>query len=144
SKMFQGTEKDSEATHQAMKQAAESLQKRDNNARQTVQQASQSLEKLSQTMKSHSADRQLADAYKLKQMLDQQIQTFGKCSNPGASVSDSDLQKTASEARDTINQLKKLAEREPTRDAFGQPSRNALSGQNKADLDARPTRVQQA
>src|SRR5437870_12093176 len=76
-------------------------------------------------------------------MLDQQIRTFGKCSNPGTSVSDADLQKTASEARDTINQLKKLAEQEPTRDAFSQPLRDALSGQNKVELDARLNRVRQ-
>src|SRR5438093_11786973 len=87
---------------------------------------------------------QLADAYKLTTMLDHQIHTFGKCSNPEANVSDADLQKTAEEARNTINQLKKIAEEEPTRDAFGQPLREALSGEKKVDLDARLSRVQQA
>jgi len=144
SRMFQGTEKDSQTAHEAMKQAAESLQKRNNNTRQAVQEASQSLEKLSQSMKSRTTDQQLANAYKLKQMLDQQIQTFGKCSNPGSGVSDSDLQKTAGEAKDTINQLKKVAEQEPTRDAFDQPLRDALSGQKKVDLDASLSRLQQA
>ena len=77
-------------------------------------------------------------------MLDQQIQSFGKCSNPGASGSDGDLPGTAGQAQETINQLKKLAEQEPTRDAFGQPLRDALSGQNKVDLDARLNRARQA
>src|SRR5439155_17441049 len=80
----------------------------------------------------------------LKKMLDQQIQTFGKCSNPGANVSDKDMQNTAGQAQETVNQLKKLAEQEPTRDAFGDPLRDALSGQNKVDLDARLSRARQA
>ena len=143
-KIFDGTQGDWQRAQDAMSKAADSLEKRSNDARTATQQATQDLEKFTEAMKARSAEHQLADAYKLKQMLDQQIQTFGKCSNPGANVSDSDLQKTASEARDTINQLKKLVEQEPTRDAFGQPLRNALSGQNKVDLDARLNRVQQA
>ncbi len=143
-KMFSGTEEASQAAHEAMKQAAQDLQQRNSNAKQAMQQASQNLEKLTQSTKSRSTDQQLADAYKLKQMLDQQIQTFSKCSNPGSAVSDSALQQTTGEARDTLNQLKKIAEQEPTRDAFDQPLRDALSGQNKVELDASLNRVQQA
>ena len=97
-------------------------------------------------MKSETAGQQLADAYKLKQMLDKQIQTFGKCANPGAGgqVSDAEVDRTASEARETLNQLKKVAEQEPTRDAFGPPLRAALSGPNKVDLDSKLARVQLA
>src|SRR5206468_4559187 len=103
--------------------AAESLQKRSTESRPAMKQATQQLEKFNQAMTKRSAEQQLADAYRLKHMLDQQIQTFGKCSNPGANVSDADLQSTTGQARETINQLKKLAEQEPTRDAFGQPLR---------------------
>jgi hypothetical protein len=89
---------------------------------------------------------QLAYAYKLKQMLDKQIQTFGKCANPsaGGQVSEAEVDRTASEARETLNQLKKVAEQEPTRDAFGPPLRAALSGPNKTELDSKLTRVQLA
>ena len=38
----------------------------------------------------------------------------------------------------------KVAEQEPTRDAFGPPLREALNGQNKVDLDAKLNQVQQA
>ena len=54
------------------------------------------------------------------------------------------LQKTAREARDTVDQLAKTAEAEPTRDAFGQPLRDALSGQNKVNLEAKLRQLQQA
>jgi hypothetical protein len=143
---FKGAEAESKSAQQAMTQAAESLQKKSAGARSAVQQASQQLEKLNNTMKNRSAEQQLAHAYRLKQMLDKQIQTLGKCANPGAggSVSETDVQQTAGQARETVNQLKKVAEQEPTRDAFDQPLRDALSGQNKVDLDARLSRLQQA
>src|SRR5205823_3943480 len=143
-KVFEGAQGESQKTQEAMTKAAKSLQQRASDARDTTQEATQNLEKLSQAMEQHSIQHQLTDAYKLKRMLDQQIQTFGKCSNPGANVSDAEMQKTADEARATVNQLKKIAEQEPTRDAFGQPLRDALSGQRKVDLDAQLSRVQQA
>jgi len=43
-----------------------------------------------------------------------------------------------------VNQLKKAAEQEPTRDAFAQPLRDALSGENKVDLDTRLNQLQHA
>jgi hypothetical protein len=129
-----------------MNEAADSLQRKRTEARTATQQATQQLEKLTEAMKSESAGRQLADAYKLKQMLDKQIQTFGKCANPGAGegVSNAEVDRTASEARDTLNQLKKVAEQEPTRDAFGPPLRTALSGTNKVELDSKLARLQLA
>ena len=57
---------------------------------------------------------------------------------------DADVQRTAGQARETVNQLKKVAEEEPTRDAFSPPLREALSGENKVDLDAKLARLQQA
>jgi len=145
---FKGAQTESQQAQQAMTKAADSLQKKNTGARAAMQQATQQVGKLNEAMRNRSAEQQLADAYRLKQMLDKQIQTLGKCANPGAgpggNVSDADLQRTASEARETVSQLKKAAEQEPTRDAFGQPLREALSGQNKVDLDAKLTRLQQA
>ncbi len=143
-KPFAGVQSESQEAEQALTNAAASLQKRSPEAQPAMKQATERLEQLSQAMTKRSAEQQLADAYRLKQILDQEIQTFGKCSNPGANVSDADLQTTASQARETVNRLKALAEQEPTRDAFGQPLRDALSGENKVDLDARLNRVQQA
>jgi hypothetical protein len=59
-------------------------------------------------------------------------------------VSDAEVDRTASEARETLNQLKKVAEQEPTRDAFGPPLRAALSGPNKVELDSKLARLQLA
>jgi len=142
--VFKGTEAQSDAAQQAMTEAARALQKKSNDARNATSEAAQQLEKFSEALKNQSAEQQLANAYKLKQMLDRQIQSFGQCSKPGSNTSDAALQRTVAEARQTINQLKKVAGQEPTRDAFGPPLREALNGQNKVDLDAKLNQVQQA
>ena len=143
---FKGTQAEAQQTQEAMNKAADSLQKKRTEARTATQQATQQLEKLTEAMKDESTGRQLADAYKLKQMLDKRVQTFGKCANPGAGegVSNEEVDRTASEARETLNQLKKVAEQEPTRDAFGPPLRDALSEPNKVELDSKLARVQLA
>jgi hypothetical protein len=143
---FKGTQAEAQQTQDAMAKAAESLQKKSNDARTSTQAATQQMEKLSEAMKNDTTGQQLADAYKMKQMLDNQIKTLGQCANPGpgGGVSDAEVDRTAGEARETLNQLKKVAEQEPTRDAFGPPLRAALSGTNKTELDSKLARVQLA
>jgi hypothetical protein len=141
---FNGTDSESKAAQQAMSNAADSLQSNSAGAGKATQEASESLEKLDQAMVAHSASQQLADAYKLKEMLDQQIKIFDQYAKGTNNISDTNLQTTASEAREAINQLKRVAEQEPTRDAFGDPLRDALSGTNKVDLDAKLNRLQLA
>ncbi|MCX6923298.1 MAG: hypothetical protein NT154_08830, partial [Verrucomicrobia bacterium] len=143
---FKGTQSEAQQAQDAMNKAADSLQKRNTEARTATQRATEQLGKFSDAMKNKSAGQQLADAYKLKQMLDKQAQTLGQCANPGAGggPSNAEVDRAASEARETLNQLKKAAEQEPTREAFGPPLRTALSGANKADLDSKLARVQLA
>ena len=142
--VFKGTEAESQAAHEAMERAAEALQNKSKDSTNATQEASRQLEKLSQSMTGHSASQQLADAYKLKQLLDQQVRTLDQIAQGTNAISDPDLQTTANQARETVNQLKRAAEQEPTRDAFGEPLREALSGTNKVELDTRLNRLQQA
>jgi len=141
--VFKPSREESKEAGEALKQAAQALEKRQAEAPTATHQASQKMEQLNQAMKERAADRQLADAYKLKQMLEQQAQSFGECANPSSSAAGGNVRKTAAEARETVNQLRKLAEEEPTRDAFGDPLRAALGGQNKVDLEATLNRLQQ-
>jgi hypothetical protein len=141
---FNGTDSESKAAQQAMSKAADSLQNKSVGAGKATQEASEGLEKLDQAMAGHSATQQLADAYKLKEMLDQEIKAFDQYAQGTNNIPDTDLQKTAGAARETINQLKRVAEQEPTRDAFGDPLRDALSGTNKVDLDTKLTQLQMA
>ncbi|HVM50062.1 MAG TPA: hypothetical protein VMU04_18685 [Candidatus Acidoferrum sp.] len=145
---FKEAQAESKQAQQSMNKAADALEKRTGGSRAATHQATQDLTRLSDAMRDRSAEEQLAQAYRLKQMLDKQIQTLGKCANPvaepGGSPSAADVQQVASDAKETVNQLKRAAEQEPTRDAFGQPLRDALSGTNKVDTDAKLTQLQQA
>jgi hypothetical protein len=141
-KVFKGLEEQSTNAQQALARAADSLRNQNDDARAATRDASQQVEKLNDAMSSRSAQQQLADAYRLKQMLDKEIQTFGRGADGTNQVPASELEQTASAARETVNQLKSAAEQEPTRDAFGQPLRDSLSGQNKVDLDAKLMRLE--
>ncbi len=141
-KVFKGIEEQSTNTLQSISHAADSLKSQSSDARAATREASRQLEKLSEALNSHSAQEQLADAYRLKQMLDKEIQTLDRGAEPTNQVPDSELQQAASAARETVNQLKNTAEQEPTRDAFGQPLRDSLSGQRKVDLDAKLMRLE--
>jgi hypothetical protein len=140
---FKGTQPESRQAQQAMGKAADSLRQRNESAQADTQQATQQLQNLSEAMQNQAAQQQLADAYKLKQMLDQQIQNLDQRAKPDSKAADADLQQAARDARQTIDQLKKTAEQQPTRDAFGQPLRDALAGRNKEELDAKLNQLEQ-
>jgi hypothetical protein len=139
---FKGSEEQAKQAQLAMSSAADSLEKRDRNARTATRQASQALEKLNEAMQSQSTEQQLADAYRLKDLLDQQIKTLDQRSRDDSNISDAATQKTARDAQDIVEQLTKSAEQEPTRNSFGQPLRDALSGDNKVDLKAKLLRLE--
>ena len=141
---FKGACSESEQAEQALGKAADALRQRANNSRATTRAATQQLEKLSEAMKGTAASQQLADAYKLKRLLDQQIKKLDQRSKPNSDISDAEMQKVIDAERRTLDALKRTAEQEPTRDAFGPALREALSDQNKADLESRLSRLQQA
>ncbi len=142
--VFKNLEAEAKEAEQTMAQAADALEQKSDEARAATQKATQQLQQFSEAMSSRSAGQQLANAYRLKEMLDKQIRTFEQYTNQDGKVSDEELQKTAGQARETIEQLKRAAEQDPTRDAFGEPLRDALSGTNKVALDAKLIQVQQA
>lgn len=141
---FKGSEAQAKQSQEAMAKAAKALQNRRGESKQATQQARENLEKLAQNMEAQNAGQQMANAYKLKQMLDQQISKLNDRAQPGSQMADADLRATARDAQETVDQLKKSAEQDPTRDAFGQPLRDALSGQNKAAIDQKLRQLQRA
>lgn len=139
---FKKTEQESREAQQAMSGAADALQNGSRDAGDSTRQAGRQLERLSDAMNSQSASQQLADAYRLKQMVDKQVQSLDQRAQPDSKTSDADARQTARQARETLNQLKRTAEQDPTRDAFGQPLRDALNGGKKVDLDAKLLQVE--
>ncbi len=142
--VFKGTETESQQAQQAMNKAASALEQKQGSARASMRDATQQLSKLSDAMNNQSAGQQLANAYKLKQMLDKQIQTMDRAAQSGSGVPEQTVRQAAGDARDTVNELKKTAEQEPTRDAFERPLRDALNGENKVDLDAKLKQLAEA
>ena len=141
---FKGTPTEAGQAQKALSDAAESLEQRQTGAPSATQEATQALEKLSQAVQNQVTSHQLADAYRLKRILDQQIQTFDQAARVGTNVPAEDLQKAARDTRETVDQLGKTAEQEPTREAFGQPLRDALGGQNRMDIEVKLRQLQQA
>lgn len=141
---FKSAQAESRQTQESMSKAAESLQNRRGDSRTALQKATRDMENLGNAMQARSAAQQLADAYKLKQMLDHQAADLQQGAQPDSQTPGEQLSKTAREASQTIDQLAKTAEQEPTRDAFGQPLRDALSGQNKVDLETKLKQLQMA
>ncbi|MEI7732662.1 MAG: hypothetical protein WCO56_24030 [Verrucomicrobiota bacterium] len=127
--------RNSEPAQAAMKKAADSLEKKNNDARPSTYAAAQQLEKLAQSMKKDSAQQQLTDAYKLKELLDKQIQSLSQCEQGGGNLSESQARSAATAAQQTLEQLRQAAENSPTREQFGQPLRDALNPENKAALN---------
>ena len=82
---FKGTQAEAQQTQDAMTKAAESLAEEEHGRarRHAAGDAA-----VGEAQRGHEErvgrSSSLRDAYKLKQMLDKQIQTFGKCANPGA------------------------------------------------------------
>lgn len=142
--VFKGAEKQSRQARESLSKAAGAMENKTTQARTATQQATRDLEQLGQALKSRATEQQLADAYKLKSMLDRQIDRLEQGAKTNAQSSPQPLQATAREAQQTVNQLKKTVEREPARDAFGPELRDSLSGQNKVDIDARLNRLEQA
>lgn len=134
---FRHADAELQAAEQAMKNAAQNLEQASAGARKDSQQAVEKLEQLQQAMQKQDAAQQLADAYKLKELLDRQIKTLGQCENPGGSGSGGQLRQTTSAAKATTDQLKQLVEHSPAGDAFGPKLRESLSDANKQSLDQR-------
>jgi hypothetical protein len=130
--IFESTQAEARTAEQSLDQAAQALTKRAADTRAKVRTAADQLEKLSEAVQRSAADRQLADAYKLKRMLDQQIGTLGQCENPGpgGGPSPAELQQAANDSRQVLRQLKQVAEQPPTSTAFGPQLRESLSTAN--------------
>ena len=139
---FSRCEEQRSSAQSAMLRAAESLETTSQTTRQDLRQAGDELQKLDDSLEQQQKNDRLAEAHELRRMLDQQIRALGQCQQHGASAG-ACLQ-LAQQAKSTTEQLKQMAEQEPTSQDFGPQLRAALSGENKRQLDAMGDRLSQA
>lgn len=141
---FKGSGEDSARARRAMQDAAESLQNQRPESAAAVEDATQSLDKLKQSLQARSSEQQLADAYRLKRMIETAAQALARDNrDPGAGPAE-ELARAAQTAEQAIEQLQKALEEPPDGNTFGPALREALSGTNKSGLDEKLARLQQA
>jgi hypothetical protein len=146
---FKGAEKESEHAQQAMKRTAALMREKAGAAAGAAHDATQRLEQLGSAMKGDADRQQLADAYRLRQMLDREIRAFDRLAktNSDAKTSAEDLDSVTEAAQQTIDELKKNVDQQFAQrgdKGFGRPLRDALSGQAKADLDEKLSALRSA
>lgn len=132
---FRDLQSECRNAQEGLGKAADALQKRSATARNAAQGATQKLEQLRDALRQQNAGGQLADAYRLKEMLDRQIETFGQCQQSPGGLSNEAVQGTAREARETLRQLRAAAGQSPTREAFGPELREALTEERLTEAD---------
>ena len=151
--VFKNASEQSAAVGEALQKSTEALTKRQlNEARNATQSASQRLKELAQTLRKQSGEQQLADAHKLKEMLDQSIRRLGQCQNPGTgsgggsrgSPNDAQVQQTVADSKAVVDQLQKLSGESPTREQFGDALRESIGRDKKAALEAQLDQVAQS
>ena len=143
-KPFQAATNEMAEAQQVMKGAEDALRKNDWSARKATATAADDLEKLQQTLKDQTLGRSLTDAYKLKQLLDEQIGQFGRLEQNPSALTPEQIHQVIADAKETTGQLKRFAEQQPTRDAFGPPLRDSLTDQRKQALDSQLDALPQA
>jgi hypothetical protein len=132
---FSEVQKECNAAQDAMSRAAGAMEAQQPNAQQQAGQAADRLQELDAALEYQSQQQRLADAYGLKEMLDQQIEQLGQMQKQPSSVSDQQQQQAAQDAKDVTDQLQQIARQSPTKECFGPALGNSLGDENKQQLD---------
>lgn len=133
--MFKGATNELAQASDAMQKSAGSLDKRANGSRTEPQTAAQKTQDLANALTAETIGRQLTSAYRLKKMLDQQIDDLSQMEQKPGEMSQEDLGKTTDQAKETTRQMKQITEQKPTGDMFGPGLGSALGDDNKKALD---------
>jgi hypothetical protein len=141
---FRDVTNETARAQKAMTDSEGALRKSSTSSGLTAMLAAEELRRLQGAMQDQSLSRQLTDAYKLKQLLDEQIAQVQQLADKPDALSARQIDRMTADAKETTSQLKKLADEPPTRDVFGPPLRNALGGAQKQALDSKLDALAQA
>ena len=139
---FQGSEAQTAQAEQSLEAAQEKLSRGSAEAAAGARQATQSLEQLRAAMGHHGTNRQLADAYRLKRMLDEQARKLAQLAQSGEKGAAEQITNLAASAQATLGQLKKNLPDPASK--FGQQLHDALSSTNSSALDQALSDLQQS
>lgn len=133
---FKDVTKELNQTKTALQDSSTALKTLPSGYRKKPQLAEEKLKDLQSALQKQSFQKQLSNAYKLKKMLNENIQELGNLEKQPDSKSQEEIQQMTDKARETVSQLKKVAENNPTRDAFGQPLRDSLNDKNQGSINS--------
>lgn len=120
---------------EAMNKSAVSLDNKSDETRNAPQTAVQKTEELGAALADEMTGRQLTSAYRLKKLLDQQINRLDQVEQKPGEISQEELNKTSEQAKETTRQLKQIAEQTPPGAIFGPGLGSALRDEKKNELD---------
>jgi len=134
--IFKRAEKQRVAADDALREAVLALgDPKAKDAAAPQREALESLEALRNAVRDSGADRQLAQAYELKQLLDAQAKGLSRVESEPEAPSSADLARQAQEARQTTREMKKLVDETPVGDAFSDVLAEALGRARQAERE---------
>ncbi|MDB6028472.1 MAG: hypothetical protein JWM68_4695, partial [Verrucomicrobiales bacterium] len=120
---------------EAMDKASESFDKKNAQARKLSAGAAKKLDDLNEALNEDMAGHGLANAYKLKKLLDEQIKNLEQVEKEPGNAKQDDLQKMAQQGKQATDELKTLADQKTTGEMFGPELSESLNSTNKQKLD---------
>jgi hypothetical protein len=118
-----------------MRQSERSLQSSNPLSRQRASEASEELRRLDSALEEQQQKNQLADAYRQKQMLDQQIEQLKRFEQNPESVSPSQCQSSGGACKNLTGSMQQLMQKPGMSEAFGPELQEVLNDENKQQLD---------
>jgi hypothetical protein len=131
---FQGTQSQAGQAQQAMGEAARAFRNNQPGAARSAAAASRRLDELSNALQEKELQRELADAYRLKQMLEQQMRELDQKTRQEQRTSSAEAAALAEQTRRILDELGKKASQAPTRQAFGDALREALGDPKRQEI----------
>jgi hypothetical protein len=138
---FKGLEPGTSAARDSLQRAEESLRNSDKDSASRARQATEKLEKLRGEMASHGTKEQLANAYRLKQMLEDQVRELDRFAVSNDRGLADHVNRAAASAQAILDQLRRNVNRADS--GFGPSIRNALSSTGEDGLEGSLSKLQQ-
>jgi len=143
-KAFQGSESESAQAQESLQHAEERLRSSAAESAGSTREATQKIKQLRAAMQNHAAGQQLAEAYRLKRMLEEQARLLGQMAEPEAKASAQEMDAAAGAAQAILGELKKSLDQSSKGAGFGSSLREALNQENQKAAEEALSKVQQA
>jgi hypothetical protein len=141
---FKGSESQTAQAQASLQHAEEHLRSSAPDSAARTRQATQGLEKLRAAVQNHGAGEQLADAYRLKRMLEEQARLLGQMAQPEAKGSAQDMESAACEAQAILARLKQTLEQASAGAGWGKPLSESLTEPNRSAAEEALSKLLQA